>query len=145
MKCAKTFLIVILGSLLFLSLVIAGEKGKEISDHPKKISCLFQGLVERNGQTEVDLIFINKTGRDIKNVFGGFRIFDKKGEVIQRCGFTYGRPFEKGKKLKLSAFRYLSLKEPSRKALELNEKKPPMVFKLGEIEYKDGKKETFDD
>ena len=145
MKSTKSILIILFGSLLLLSGGIAGKKGKEISDHPKKISCLFQGMVERNGQTEVDLIFINKTGRDIKNVFGGFRIFDKKGEVIQRCGFTYGRPFEKGKKLKLSAFRYVSLKESSRKALELNEKKPPMVFKLGEIEYKDGKKETFDD
>ena len=145
MKSAKSILITLLGSLFLLSLIMAGENGREISSHPKKISCLFQGLVERDGQMEVDLIFINKTQRDIKNVYGGFRILNRKDEVIQRCGFTYSRPFERNKKLHLSAFRYITLKEQSRRALELNVKNPPMVFKLGEIEYKNGEKEILDD
>jgi hypothetical protein len=121
----------------------AEEGGKEISDHPEKISCLYQGMATQDGQAEVNLIFINKTGKDINAFHGGFRVSDEDGETIQLCGFTYGKPFERKQKLPIPAFRYTPLREPSVKALTKHKDNPPMVFRLREIEYKNGKKETF--
>jgi hypothetical protein len=138
-------IIFILCCLLLFSCSLAKDEkgGKEISDHPEKISCLYQGLVEREGQTEMDLIFINSTGKDIKNLYGGFRIYGDDDETLQMCGFTYSKPFPKKKELRIPAFRYISLKDASRKALMENPDKPPILFRLSEIEYTNGKQEKF--
>ena len=95
-KQYKTCYLIIFG-ILILSLVMCSQKNiSEISTQQNVISCQYVGLNERNGQPIVDLIFKNNTGQNLKSIFGGLRIINQNGDVIQRTGFTYSLPFYAG-------------------------------------------------
>jgi hypothetical protein len=113
------------------------EKGTEISNYKKVISCKFTGIGERDGRPIVELVFKNNTGKDLKTVFGGIRIKDKNGEIVQRTGFTYSMPFLKGEEKYIPAFIYIDLKDESLEILNNYSDFIPVAFELSEVIYTD--------
>ena len=129
-------------SLPILFLVIIGtaalscgtqEPGIEISSQKNVISCLYQGLGERDGEPIVELLLINKTGKNLQAVYASLLIVDANGTTVQQTGFTYGRPFLKGEKKYIPAFEYIPLKEDALAVLKQSSGHTPIVFRLSEI------------
>ena len=124
-------------------LMCASESGKkisgnEISNHDEVISCNFQGLGQRNDTPVVDLVFNNKTGKNLKAVYGGIRIIDEEGAVVQSTGFTYSMPFLKNESKHIAAFEYIPLKPDALKILKKESAHVPVIFQLSEVVFENG-------
>jgi len=110
----------------------------EVSDNPSVISCRYEGLAEMQGADVIMLTFVNRTGKNLNNVFGGIRIVDSDGNIVQRTGFTYSRPFLKGEEKKIPAFRYVPLTEASRETVRNAKDFIPLQFHVSEIRTEAG-------
>ena len=135
-------------TMLFLSCLLAGCRpgsSTEASNHPDVISCQYMGPGDRNGETIVNLVFKNNTGKNLNTVYGGLRILDAHGNVIQRTGFTYSRPFSKGEEKQIPAFTYVPLTEASKNVLQQAGDFIPIQFNLDEVHYSDGESDIFNE
>lgn len=124
-------------------LMCASESGKEISGieistHEEVISCNYQGLGQRNDTPVVELVFNNKTGKNLNAVYGGIRIIDEEGAVIQSTGFTYSRPFLKNEAKHIGAFEYVPLKPDALTILKKESAHVPVTFQLSEVLFENG-------
>ena len=128
---------------VFSFVMCSKEENSEISNEKNVISCRYVGLAERNGQPIVELIFKNKTGKNLKSVFGGLRIIKKNGEVVQRTGFTYSRPFKADEEKNIPAFAYIEIKDEALKILSSATDFIPMVFELSEVVFENGQSVKF--
>ena len=131
------------GSLVFLFCFVyfsncgGGGNLPEISTKSEIVSCQYVGLGERNGEPIVDLIFTNNSGKDIKAVYGGLRIVNEAGEIIQSTGFTYTRRFIAGSEKPIPAFAYIPIQPEALDILTSAENYVPMVFELSEVVFED--------
>ena len=119
------------------------DEGINISTQKEKIACRYEGLAERDGETIVQLVFINKTGKNIKAFYGGLEIQDEDGSLLQNTGFSYGMPFAAGAEKPIPAFQFMPLNEAAKAALANHPDSPPIVFDLSDIEYENGDVEKF--
>ena len=126
-----------------LCLACASETADEISSQKEIVSCRYIGLGERNGKPVVNLLFTNTSGRNFSAVFGSLRIIDAAGDVIQRTGFTYSRPFNAGEEKTIPAFAYLDIQENAMEVLQTANETIPMIFILSEVQYENGETVTF--
>lgn len=129
--------------LLFYFINCGQERNYEISTRKEIISCKYVGLTEQNGQPIVDLVFKNNTGKNLTNVFGGLRIINRDGEVIQRTGFTYSLLFHAGEEKKIPAFAYIQLSPEALEILSSENDFIPMIFELSDVVFEDGQSITF--
>ena len=139
-QLAIFYMAILLSGMIFFQ--CAGEKGAEISDHKDKISCRYLGLRVEEDATIVDLAFKNQTGKVINTVFGGIRIEDVNGELVQTTGFTYGMGMQPGEEKLIPGFKYIPLTDPAKTILE-GRGAGTITFRLSEIVYEDGQTETF--
>lgn len=144
LKCFVQWVCLTLPLAISLSMICGRNSLREISDRNEVISCEYIGLAERNGQPVVELIFRNRTGKDLSSVRGGLQIIGQDGEIFQRTGFTYSRPFAAGEEKIIPAFRYLEIKPEAMKVLKSAGDFIPMVFSLDEVIFTDGKSMKFE-
>jgi len=140
MRTMKQFSMIYMAVLLivvFCILMCSGDKVPEISNQSDVVSCKFFGLGERDGQPIVQLTFKNNSGKNLKSLYGGLRIVNSNGDVVQRTGFTYSRPFLANEEKVIPAFAYVALKEESLKILESASDFVPMRFELSEVVFED--------
>lgn len=129
--------------ILFTACQGGGQGGSEVSTQKDVISCQYQGLSEKNGQPIVVLTFVNQTGKNLNGVYGGIRILNASGEVVQRTGFSYGRPFLKDEEKTIPAFEFIPLQEAALAVLRDTAVKNPVRFELSEVIFEDGESQTF--
>ena len=110
----------------------------EISSQKDIISCKYIGLNERDGQQIVELIFKNNSGKNLKALYGGIRIINKNGDVLQRTGFTYSRPFMANEEKTIPAFAYTAIKDEALNILSSATEFVPLAFELSEVVFEDG-------
>ena len=132
-------------AILLLRYIMCGgkETNREISTQKDIVSCEYSDLGEKNGQPVVNLIFKNSSGKDLASVVGGLRIISRSGEVIQRAGFTYSRPFKAGEQKNIPAFAFIEIEPEALKILSSAADFIPMVFELSEVQYADGESVVF--
>ena len=139
------------GSILFsllllitISVTNCGKKDKkEISNHKEIVSCKYVGLSERNGRPIVELIFKNRSGKNFNSVFGSIHVINQSGEVLQRTGFTYSRPFTKDEEKLIPAFNYIDLKPNALQTIKAASGYNPVRFLLDEIIYENDESVKF--
>ncbi|MBN1894825.1 hypothetical protein JW906_10035 [bacterium] len=132
--------------VIFLSLIFqmcASQENREISTRKELVSCRYIGLGEKNGRPVVNLVFKNTSGKDMQTVFGGLRIIDQTGRIVQRIGFTYSLPFAAGSEKRIAAFEYNTIQAEALALLSSATDYIPMTFELAEVIYKDGQSVTF--
>lgn len=122
---------------VFAFFMCGGKKFPEISNHQDVVSCQYIGLAERDGQPVVEILFKNNSGKNLKALYGGMQIVNHNGDVIQRTGFTYSRPFLANEEKAIPAFAYIALKEESLQILKTAIDFVPMRFELDEVVFED--------
>jgi|GEM_PF-4960341 len=141
MKITKQYSIIYLIIMLIVVCCIpscGNDERVEISNKKDVISCKYIGLSERDGQPIVDLVFRNNSGKNLKALYGGLRIINKNGDVVQRTGFTYSLPFMANEEKYIPAFAYIAIKDEALKILSSTTDFVPLAFELSEIVFEDG-------
>lgn len=139
----RTLLLKLMMFFLIVAMFVSCCKNREISTQKNIISCSYIGLAENQGRPIVNLVFKNNSGKNIKSVFGGLRIINRDGDVLQRTGFTYSRPFLAGEEKDIPAFAYIDLKEEALNSLSSAKDYIPMIFDLSEVSFEDDQSITF--
>lgn len=133
---------------LFLPIWIFLQCGKnlnnEVSTQANVISCRYIDVGEQGGHPVVNLVFTNQTGRPVQTVFGGLRIVNREGVILQKTGFTYSRPFAAGAEIRIPAFAYIDLKPEAMNLLSTPIDFNPVVFELTDVIFEDGQSLNFE-